>query len=251
MTAQFLLHNLQRVTVTNDKEVITFETERVNGCTYYFTLSKEEFFAFHDVTILLSHDNMRGHFPLSDRIWFHYSRPGASFYDTAEHGQPYFKFENFHQYLSHAHRKLLSFLRLRPKNSAAAVNREDGDKTFWQREREAFYDRADRGKRRGGQKIADKSSGGKRPLSVVVQSRNKSTATKASPPARRKTLPRSTDDVIVPDPGEACAVFPKRINTSTGRWADSSSPPSNLSSCLSSPEAIKLDENNSSISMDC
>ena len=103
----FQLRSTQKIRLDSFFSAVVFETLCVNGHTYFLRLSREQFLAFNDIFVLMNGEHVKGHFPLGRNIWLHVYDYAASLHDSTKHGQPYFKFQNFHQYLTFAHRRVL------------------------------------------------------------------------------------------------------------------------------------------------
>lgn len=221
----FALHSVQRVRIDKLKKLLVFETECPNGTVYYFQMTTEQFFSFHDVLTCIDHYDKRTHFPLGKKMWCHYSIQRGMILYYCQNNVPYFKFENFHQYKYFTHRRLLSFLR-RDGRRTAADDRRGGEVSTANR---------------------------KRPLSVVLQSSDQPTtstvSTKRGGEEDFETSPRSTDNAVVSPDKEASAILPKRHHPNPRRRNDSSDLSSVNHENLSSPEVIEL--YHSSESMDC
>ena len=223
----FALHCIQRVRIDKLKKLLNFETECPNGTVYYFQMTVEQFFSFHDVLTSIEHYDRRTHFPLGKKMWCHYSSQRGMILYYCQKNLPYFKFENFQQYKYFTHQRLLSFLRRddRPavvsKCSSANEQRKGGEGA-------------------GEVSIANR----KRPLSVVLQSSNQPTRS-ATPTKQRgeeglQASPRSTDNAVVSPDKEKSAFLPKRHHPNP-RWRNDSSAFSSVNhENLSSPEVIEL-----------
>ena len=132
----FALHNVQKVRVDKLKKALVFETECPNGSMYYFQMSRDQFLSFNDILPIIDQYDRPYNFPLGKEMWCRYtSNHNMIFYYCQKH-VPYFKFENFRQYKSFTHRRLLSFLRHDGKQ-AVGLRRSGGeDREFFPSNRE-------------------------------------------------------------------------------------------------------------------
>ena len=195
MYPRLYLHSLQSVTISRATEELIFTTRHVNGCWYYFPLTKNQFLNFDDIlTLADSRDNMSGHFPLGRNLWLHYSRNEVTLYCANKSNRPYFKFQSFPHYKKYVHERILPLFRL--QNSATGRRRRHIDK------------------RNGGSRTS--TSNYQRPLSSVV-----SPVPRSPTPKRvregRETLSWSPDNVIVSPSKEESAFLPNRKDTNS-RW---------------------------------
>lgn len=215
MQPRLYLHSLQSATVNEKRSIITFETRHVNGCRYYFDLTRQQFFAFDDIFLFIDKHHAEGHFPLSHNMWFYFGEDGAKLYTTNLDDQSYFKFHSFTQYKRFTHQRILSLLRARGEN----VTRRNGSKST----------------ATGGGSRRHYISGDKRPLSTIVQSFNQS-GTSEQHHQDGEAVSRATNDAILPHPSKKSAILSERDDT-TSRWrTDSSSSLSTVSEDLLYPE---------------
>ena len=224
----FALHSVQRVRIDKLKKLLVFETECPNGTVYYFQMTVEQFFSFHDVLTCIDHYDTRTHFPIGKKMWCHYSSQRGMILYYCQKNVPYFKFENFRQYKYFTHHRLLSFLRRDGRRAAVSECSNPND----------------RQKEGGGGGGEVPTAHCKRPLSVVLQSSDQSTRS-ATPTKQRgeeglQASPRSTDDAVVSPDKEESAILPKRHHPNPRRGHDSSAFSPTDYENLSSPEVIKL-----------
>jgi len=222
------LHSVQRVRVDKLKKVLVFETEYPNGSVYYFQMTIEQFFSFHDTILIIDQYHKGTHFPLGKNMWCHYSSHRGMILYYCREKVPYFKFQNFEQYKYFTHRRLLSFLRTDGKRTV--VHNKDGE---------------ERGRVPGANR--------KRPLSVALQPTDQPTTSATTIKQRGEkdlqTSSGSTDNVVVSPDEETSAVLSKRHHPNPRRWNDSHDVLSPVRENLSSPENVELCH--SSDTMDC
>lgn len=192
MRPRLYLHSLQSVTISQETEEVIFTTRHANGCWYYFPLTKNQFLNFNDIlTLGDSQRHTSGHFPLGKKLWLYYDDE-VTLYRASKDNRPYFKFQSFPHYRRYVHERILSLLR--PSNATMGRQRRSN------RASHSNYQRS---------------------LPSVVQ-----TVARSPSPKRFRgeweSLPRSTNDAVVPHPKEESAIFPQRNNTNS-RWRIESS----------------------------
>jgi len=222
------LHPIQRVCVNDLSTSITFSNEDVDGSTYYFTMTKEQFFAFTDAMYLIERGNMQGCFPLGQNVFFKYHK-GYRYYesklyriDDNEKGNQRrhhtFVFHFFNYYKNVIHNDIVSFLRRREHGSLR--RREHGSR-----------------RRHQSTKSRVKSTTGKRPLSNAGESSRKPQSVGNT--REGETLYRSTNNVDMSDSRETSTILSKRCDSNHGQ-SESRKADELISHHLSSPENIQL-----------
>ena len=122
MYPRLYIHSIQYTTYNCTEEKVTFETRYACGRRCYFHLSKNQFLSFNDAILLIDRSNCYGHYPLGQRTWFHYNLTDASLYRHLKNGDRIdFIFACFAEYKRYAHRRLLSLVRLKEEETAAAA----------------------------------------------------------------------------------------------------------------------------------
>lgn len=221
----FYLHNSQKVRVDKTTGNVIFHTRTMGGCVYYFPLTFDQFMAFNDVIALICNVKRlsKSHYPLGQNLWFYYNSHDASFYDNGKTDRLYFRFYNFHLYLTRLHHKLLSFLR-----------NEEGERASGGKRRKHLI--ANR-LRYNGESCDDKISNRKRPLSIVVQPKTESEASREHC-EKWDSLSCTSNNAILSHTGQADAVLPE-WNDTNSRWRNDSKTTTMYSwKDLPSPEAV-------------
>ena len=220
------MQSLQYATYNHVHEKVTFETRLACGRRYYFSLSKNQFLALNDAILLIDEENAYGHYPLGHGTWMHYNASDASLYrDAKARERVYFVFASFEEYKRFTHRRLLSLVRSKEEKTDVLT---------------AKRQHHGRNRARGGRKPEIVSSNCKRPLSVVVQSVDRSPATKRSCREERKAASRTADDANLSHDDEESAVFPEWHCSNTRRRCDSVSSLSSLSKSFSTAESVQV-----------
>ena len=194
------LHCSQTAIVNCDRTFITFEDCNIDSMCHFFTMTRDQFFAFDDVLTLIYKYGKEGNYPLGLNMWFYYHHNEGKF----RNGTRSFNFLSLQQYIKCAHDRLVSLFR---QNC-------DGDGRTRER-------------RRG-----NNSAQRKRPLSATKQSSNRSSI--SGEESGRKTLPRSTINVELPSAHEDSAIFHQR-DSATPRWRSKSASSTSSSLCNLSP----------------
>ena len=207
-TLQYAMYN------PNTKEVV-FETRYVTGSRYHFILTVDQFISLDETIGVINSSRHYGHYPLGQNVWLHYSEQGATLYrDIRNNGRINFNFENFTEYKSCVHKRLLSLIR-------SAANRKVT-------RRRGRYDH-----------FASKAN--KRSLSNNLWSRHKSKSYERSDWRSKQTSPRSTAHANMSSEDEAHSLFPERNNPSYRRRSISPSSSTDLFRNITSPTSIQLD----------
>ena len=237
MQPRFYTHSVQYVTYHSQSSRVKFETRYVSGRHFNFILSKDQFFSMNDAIYLIERDQGYGHFPLGQGVWLHYNCFDASLYKQTDMGNDkrlYFKFACFDEYRKFTHQRLLTLIRLNDNEAAAAAA--------------ASY--RQRRKRRGGEEGEVNSTSHKRPLSIVLRSPNRSSASRRSGRGEREATSRTSDNANMSHNGEDGAIFSEWHCSNSRRRSDSIATLSPSSKDLLSPEDVQLNSGNSTISME-
>ena len=195
---QFVIRNLESRTVC-----FLQEGRSIN---HYFTLSYDQFLAFHDCIQLIRHSPFYGHYPLGGSKWFHFSIDAAVLYSSATPDH-FFRFENFEKYIRRAHQDTLDVFR-----DLRAEWRDERKIGACKRENEGGDD--------------GEYPSGKRSLSNAMQSSVR-VGGDASPSGRQTSLGATPDVIDVHTRKESDAVS-EWNNTTPGRWHDTSAFPNSI-----------------------
>ena len=215
MYPRLYMQSIQSATYDYGNEEVTFESRLASGARFKFQLSKNQFLALNDAILLIDRgpSYAYGHYPLGQRIWFHYNFSDASLYRDERTNRIYFNFACFHEYKAYTHRRLLSLVRLN----------EDGDGRV-------------RVRRRGGGEDENKSTSRKRAFPDEVQATNKPSTSKSCRWKERETTSRSSDDAELSPSKKESAIFPEWHYSNPRRGSDS------ISSLSSDAENFEHDE---------
>ena len=232
MHPRLYMQSLQYATYDRANEQVTFETRLACGRRHHFYLSKNQFLALNDAILLIDTENAYGHYPLGHGIWMHYNAFDASLYrDTKNCERIYFIFASFSEYKRFTHRRLLSLVRSKEKKTDVPKARA----TLQARRQ---YNERDRG--RSGRKAEIISTNCKRPLSVAVQSVNRSPTAKRSCWEERNAASRTADNANLSCDDEDSSIFSQWNYSSTRRRSDSISSISSLSKSVSATESVQI-----------
>ena len=230
MHPRLYMQSFQYAIYNPDCGIITFETRRIDGRRAYFDLTKNEFFDLNDVLILIARHKAHGHFPLGcDNIWFQHDKFHTRLYkDKDASGRAYyFNFISFEEYSFSTHHRLLSLIRLKAETPTVTRQRVRGRRRQQQ-------------SRDGRGECDIKPASHKRPLSIAVQSPDRSPPSKRARGREREAASRTPDHVIVSDDDKTSAVFSKWNHSNPGRWSDSISSTSSISQSVLSPAEVRL-----------
>ena len=185
MQPRLYMQSFQYASYNHGSERVTFETRHVCGRRFYFPLTKNQFLALNDAILLIDKENAYGHYPLGQNTWMHYNAFDASLYREMNNGRVHFIFASFDEYKSYTHRRLLSLVRLKDNATvgAASVARTKA--------RAKRHGRQGRRRRSSSESVITNY---KRPLSVAVQSSNRSPASKRPCREKREAVSRATDN---------------------------------------------------------
>ena len=224
MAARFSLVCTQEIAVDKSKTLLTLSTTGLDGCTHYFQLTRQQFFALDDVITLMHYDrNAQTHLPLGQNVWIRCDHHGHSvviYRATTRYEEPYFRFVNFNLYIRRVHKHIISFLRSQDRTGSRRTTQGRGLK----RRRLEDSDDVDG-------ESSDAANGAahcERPLSTAMRSAPRSpTIARGSPDGA--SLQRSTDNAVLPAVGQTSPVLPKRNNSNSGGQYDDMALPT--SSC--------------------
>ena len=217
----FHLNTVQSVNLDSARDTIIFETQCVTSSTYYFTLTREQFFAFDDALYMIERGNMQGHFPLGQDIYFSYhnDRRGHErrLIKRRRQDRPdiTFDFVAFTDYIKSVHHRIISFLRW-------------GDQATRRKQRRRHRAKKDR----------SISSSRKRSLPDGCESASESTTTGKT--CDGKITPGPSDNALMSPALETSTIFPERSSSNYGRRTDSTLIETTISHDLQSPERIQL-----------
>ena len=232
MQPRLYMQSFQYASYNRGSEQVTFETRHACGRRFYFPLTKNQFLALNDAILLIDSENAYGHYPLGQNTWMHYNAFDASLYREMNNGRVHFIFASFDEYKSYTHRRLLSLVRVKNNETAVAAASVARTRT----RTKARAKRNGRGRRRNSNSESVITNH-KRPLSVAVQSSDRSPASKRTCREKREAVSRATDNADVSYNDEESAIFSEWHYSNTRRRRDSISPLS------STKESIRTLEN--------
>ena len=224
MQPRLYMQSFQYASYNHGSERVTFETRHACGRRFYFPLTKNQFLALNDAILLIDKENAYGHYPLGQNTWMHYNAFDASLYREMNNGRVHFIFASFDEYKNCTHRRLLSLVRVKDNATVARTK--------------VRAKRNGRGRGRSSSSSESVSTNHKRPLSVAVQSSNRSPASKRPCREKREAVSRATDNADVSYNDEESAIFPEWHYSNTRRRSDSIS---SLSSAKESVAAAEVD----------
>ena len=231
MQPRLYMQSFQYASYNHDSERVTFETRLACGRRCYFSLTKNQFLALNDALILIDKENAYGHYPLGQNTWMHYNAFDASLYREMNNGRVHFIFASFHEYKKYTHRRLLSLVRVKEIETVAAAT-----VARTRSKARAKRNGRERGRRRSSSESV--TTNYKRPLSVAVQSSNRSPASKRPCREKREAVSRATNDADVSYNGEESPIFSEWHYSNTRRRSDSIS---SLSSAKESVATLEID----------
>ena len=208
MQPRLYMQSFQFASYNHASERVTFETRHACGRRFYFPLTKNQFLALNDAILLIDRENAYGHYPLGQNTWMHYNAFDASLYKEMNNRRVHFIFASFDEYKSYTHRRLLSLVRVKDNATVARTK--------------ARAKRNGRGRSSGSSESV--STNHKRPLSVAVQSSDRSPASKRTCREKREAVSRATDNADVSYNDEESAIFSEWHYSNTRRRRDSISP---------------------------
>ena len=198
MTTCFNLLGTQKIDINENKSLITLLTQSINGHTYYFHLTREQYLAFDDTLTLINDNQHITDFPLGQNIWFHHDYQKSIIYDPTQYGQSYFRFINFQLYRRRIHWRVMSFLRSRSKPK---VTSQRGVKRA-RRTSASDDDYYSEGP----------SANHQRPLSIAVRPAPKPQTTEDST-SKRAASYGATYNAVMSNDGKTSDVFSQRYNS--------------------------------------
>ena len=196
---QYVIRNLESRTVCFLQEGRSIH--------HYFTLSYNQFLAFHDCIQLIQRSPFYGHYPLGGSKWFHFSIDAAVLYSSATPDH-FFRFVEFDKYIRRSHRDTFDIFR-----DARAEWRDDV-RTIGACKRE----------NEGGDDGEYPS--GKRSLSNAMQSSVRVGGDASS--SGWQTSRRTTQDAVDAYTWKESDAVSERNNTTPGRWHDTSAFPNSI-----------------------
>ena len=214
MQPRLYMQSFQYASYNHDSERVTFETRHACGRRFYFPLTKNQFLALNDAILLIDKENAYGHYPLGQNTWMHYNAFDASLYREMDNRRVHFIFASFDEYKTYTHRRLLSLVRVKDNATVAAAS-------VARTRTKARAKRNGRGRGEGGSSSESVSTRYKRPLSVAVQSSDRSPASKRACREKREAVSRATDNADVSYNDEESAIFPEWHYSNTRRRRDS------------------------------